>query len=404
MKKHSLKVSLSETRSRGSVKRTVKFDDKEIWWDISGDDSILPPRLTVHDIAATGLVFFAMHHGKHLHIDGPVSASLLENLEDLVVSWVNWRPDLYQRISISAAEEVRTPYDPSSFVISGQAVAAFSGGLDASFTAWRHVSGKVGRRNKKLIAGVLIHGFDIPLDAHQAFETTYKTAAESLRSLGVPLAVIKTNWRAQTSMNWNLEFGAGVSTCLRHWQGMAGTALLGSDDDYRLITLPWGGNPIVYAMLSSSDFKVVCDGAEFSRTEKAEGITDWPTGLRNLRVCWQGPLTGKNCGICEKCLRTKMNFLAVGAPLPESLSCPPTVWQILRIRTRRVSQLPPLKEIIEMGSERKIAGIWLAALKVSLLKNKLSMRFSSLVHLNELKSRFRKLYKKRNRNVQIDKS
>ena len=135
MKKHSLKAPLSETRSRGSVKRTAKFDDKEVWWDISGDESILPPRLTVHDTAATGLVFFAMHHGKHLHIDGLVSASLLENLEDLVASWVNWRPDLYRRINISAAEEVRTPYEPSSSVISGQAVAAFSGGLDASFTA-----------------------------------------------------------------------------------------------------------------------------------------------------------------------------------------------------------------------------------------------------------------------------
>lgn len=358
----------------------------------------------MHDIAATGLVFFAMHHGKHLHVEGPVSASLLDNLEDLVVSWVNWRPDLYQRINISAAEEVRTPDGPSSSVISNQAVAAFSGGLDASFTAWRHVSGKVGRRNKKLIAGVLIHGFDIPLDAHQAFETAYKTAAESLGSLGVPLAVIKTNWRTQTSVNWNLEFGAGISTCLRHWQGMAGTALSGSDDDYRNLTLPWGGNPITYPMLSSSDFRVVYDGVEFSRTEKAEGITDWPTGMRNLRVCWQGPLTGKNCGICEKCLRTKMNFLAVGAPLPESLSDLPTVWQILRIRTRRVSQLPSLKEIIEIGSKRKITGMWLTALKVSILKNKLLMCFSSLVHLNELKSRFRELYKKRNRNVRMSNS
>jgi len=153
VKKHSLKVSLSETRSRGSVKRTAKFDDKEIWWDISGDESILPPRLTVRDIAATGLVFFAMHHGKHLHVEGPVSASLLENLEDLVVSWVNRRPDLYQRINISAAKEVRTLDEPSSPVIGNQAVAAFSGGLDASFTAWRHVSGKVGRRNKKIDCG-----------------------------------------------------------------------------------------------------------------------------------------------------------------------------------------------------------------------------------------------------------
>ena len=393
MEKHKLKVSLSETRSSNRVRRTAKFGDDEIWWDISGDDSILPPRLAVHDIAATGLVFFAMHHGKHLHINGPVSASLLENLEDMVASWVNWRPDLYQRVNISAAEEVRGGNESLSSLISGQAIVAFSGGLDASFTAWRHVSGNVGRRNKKLISGVLIHGFDIPIDAHQAFETTYNAAAESLESLGVPIAVVKTNWRTQVCIDWHSEFGTGVSTCLRNWQGMADTALIGSDDEYRNLALPWGGNPITYAMLSSSDFKVVYDGGEFSRTKKAEGIIGWPTGLRNLRVCWQGPLTGKNCGTCEKCLRTKMSFLAIGAPLPESLPGVPTVSQILRIRTRRFSQLPVMREIIETGSERKVAGIWLAALKVSLLKNKLSLQLSSLLRLKVLKSRFKKIKK-----------
>lgn len=388
-----LKVSLSETRSPTRVTRTLKFADKEIWWRISGENFIFPPRLALHDMAATGLIFFAMHHGEDLHIDGPVTASLLENLEDFIASWVNWRPDLYQRINISAAEEVWHQAESSSSAMGGRAIAAFSGGLDASFTIWRHVSKKAGRRNRNMIAGVLIHGFDIPIGAHQAFATAYETAAESLNSLKIPIAVVETNWRTEGCVNWELEFGAGVATCLRNWQGWADTALLASDEDYRRLFLPWGGNPITYGMLSSTDFKVVYDGGEFSRSEKAESIVDWPVGLRNLRVCWQGPLTGENCGICEKCLRTKLNFLVVGAPLPQSLSQMPTISQILRIRVKNIHR-SLLNEIVETASKRNVTNIWLTAVKVAILRNKLLNQFFSLIYLNELKSRFKKFRKR----------
>ena len=59
------------------------------------------------------------------------------------------------------------------------------------------------------------------------------------------------------------------------------------------------------------------DGAVCNRTEKvawlsqhAEECTD------NLRVCWQGPELDRNCGFCEKCIRTKLNFWASGNAIP----------------------------------------------------------------------------------------
>jgi hypothetical protein len=368
-----LVVRLSETRSEGHVKRTATFGNRQVWWEMTGPDASLPGPLRVHDMAVTAFVFKAMHEGCDLHVDGPVTFSLLKNMEDLIACWHAWRPDLYRRINVSAAQEVADSM--LSVSVPSRAVSAFSGGLDASFTVWRHVTHAAGRRSYDLMAGVLIQGFDIGLDANAAFATTVSTAADSLRSINVPMVTMRTNWRDVACVNWEMEFGNGVATCLRNWQGSACAGLVGSDEDYARLVLPWGGNPITYTMLGSRDFQIVYDGGEYTRTEKAEQILGWPAGLRNLRVCWQGPLTGRNCGHCEKCLRTKLNFMAIGAPLPESLAGRPSDADIQNLRAGNHAQLVLLDEIVEIAEKRGIRETWVRALKIAIVKNRLRIAF-----------------------------
>lgn len=366
-------VTLSEERSQGLVRRIAKSLDKEVWWDIKGPDEALPPPLKVHDMAASCFIFHAMSKGEDLYIAGPVSRSLLENLEDLVVSWVNYCPHLYKKIRIYSAVEVcmKTSTAPQA---KNRAIAAFSGGLDASFTAWRHHNQRVGRRSRKLLAGALIQGFDIPLDATKAFENTIASTSNTLQSIGVPLVTVQTNWKNEVCTNWEMEFGNGVATCLMNWLGAVDTALIGSDMDFRRLVFPWGGSPMTYGMLSSDGFKVIYDGGEYARTEKVEGISDWDIGLRNLRVCWAGPLTGKNCGVCEKCIRTKLNFLAVGAKLPPSLLGMPSLFSVSRLRTSNEQQISLLNDIVDTAVQRNIEGPWVKALKFAIFKNKLVQR------------------------------
>ena len=125
--KEVIRVKLTETRLEGRVLRKASFGQKEVWWDIEGPDTSLPLQLKRHDMAATALVFYAMNHGVDLFIDGPVSRSLLEGLEDLVASWVAWCPRFYKRIDVAAAEEIRDE-EPAPAARAGRAVTAFSGG------------------------------------------------------------------------------------------------------------------------------------------------------------------------------------------------------------------------------------------------------------------------------------
>lgn len=387
-----LTATLSESRGIDFVRRSVLIDKREIWWEITGAEELFPPQLTVHDMAVTATVFLAMRQGKDLFVNGPVSESMLENIEDLIAMWVIMRPDLYKNVKVTASEEV-----PDSELVAPPkklAIAAFSGGLDASFTAWRHAKGLAGHRNREVLAGVLIHGFDIPLDEKTAFDITYAMAEESLKSINVPIVVVKSNWMTDCCTNWGMECGIGISTCLRNWQGAVDTALVASDGYYLQMgkVTPWVGNPINYSMMSNSNFKIVCDGNEFSRSEKVRVIKDWEVGLRNLRVCWAGPVTGHNCGVCEKCVRTKLNFLAFGMPIPASLPGKVKIWEILRIHAGNIGQLNLLEEVLIRATEQGIKAPWVRALAVSVAINRLLMSSTMFLFLVNYWLKFRQKF------------
>ena len=58
--------------------------------------------------------------------------------------------------------------------------------------------------------------------------------------------------------------------------------------------------------------QVVTDGSGFGRTDKVEMLAPYPAVLAAIKVCWEGDDPGKNCGVCEKCVMTRLNFLAAG--------------------------------------------------------------------------------------------
>jgi hypothetical protein len=209
----------------------------------------------------------------------------------------------------------------------------------------------------------LVHGLDIPLSNLDAFEAARISAQDTLESVGIPLAAVSTNWRSGPCIDWEMECGAALSSCLRNWLGTVGTGLLGSGEDHLRLVLPWGTNPITYAMLSSPDFVVAHDGGEFTRSAKVAFLADWERGLQNLRVCWEGPITGKNCGRCEKCLRTKLNFMASGMRLPPSLQGIPDGKQISSLKVRNSGQMTFLAEILDTAVKNGINAPWVKALR-----------------------------------------
>lgn len=61
-------------------------------------------------------------------------------------------------------------------------------------------------------------------------------------------------------------------------------------------------------------------GSSVGRTARCNIIKDYSAVLENLRVCWQGEEKGQNCGKCEKCIRTRLNFMTLAV---KHLPCMP---------------------------------------------------------------------------------
>jgi hypothetical protein len=360
-------ASVREERGIGSVARSIAYRDTEITYEITGP--VLPPPVDLLDFVALALVFPAMRSGEPLHIDGPVSAAMIRNLEEFQEAWAAWRPRSYAPVPITA-REIR-PASGDAGERTG--IFAFSGGVDGTFALLRHPKQQAGLRTISPVAAMLIHGFDIPLAQTEAFRIARNAAAGMMEKLDLPLCVLRTNWKKVACGNWDTEFGAGMASCLHQFTGAATHGVLGADEDYAHLSLPWGSNPITNTFLSGGGFAIHTEGGGLTRTERLGFICKTPEVARRLRVCWEGPVTGGNCGVCEKCIRTKMNFLANGEPIL-CFDRAPTVGEILALRARNPVQVAYLEDIRQAAEANGISAPWVKALKATLRKNRAANR------------------------------
>lgn len=268
------------------------------------------------------ILLLGMRLNANINVYGSASKSLLANLTELQLIWKKWCPETYSvvEITVDNIKENDTRLDG--------AVVAFSGGADAQFTAYRHATGKAGYCTQQLRAGVLIHGFDIDFTDIEGFSGAAKKATDTLDDLGLPLLVVKTNlsrtWGKNSktkSVNWEHHCGMAVAAVLNGLSSYAGTGLIGSGSPYDELDI-WGSHPMTDPLFSSGSFKIIHDGAGFSRSEKIKVLSEWMVGTKNLRVCWEGDLKDRNCGSCEKCVRTRINFLLAGSNEPACFDSP----------------------------------------------------------------------------------
>jgi len=62
-------------------------------------------------------------------------------------------------------------------------------------------------------------------------------------------------------------------------------------------------DPMVLSYLSTNHLRFVSSGVQFNRTEKTEIVSRFEPSYRYLNVC---TITGDNCSVCDKCLRTML--------------------------------------------------------------------------------------------------
>ena len=356
-------------REAGSIQLSASIEipgreRQKLWYRIPETER---EHLSVtSDHFVVGTVFLLMQSRFDVRVHGHVSPSLLRNLEEFQAAWVAIVPSLAS-VSISADHE----QEPKATVGGDRAIMAFSGGVDSCFTAFRHARVVGTRFPRKVAAGVMVHGFDIPLADSDGFVSAAARSARILSSLGLRLITVATNYR-EIVLDWDHSHGAAIASCLRLFGGGFSEGLIGQTFTYEeLRRVTEGVNALTDPLLSSDSFRVVPDGSAFKRSDKILAMSEWKEFLCDLRVCWEGPRKDENCCACEKCMRNILTFRVLGLGLPPCFENDIDDQQIKTLRMGdQIRTDMRYGGIVRLAATRGVTGLWLRTLEKRLVADR----------------------------------
>lgn len=336
--------------------RRLRHD--RIFFDIPEGVAARPTLLDCHVAPA---LMLAMAEGRDLFVQGPLSRRMIQNAYEFVEAWTSWRPALFSCVGIEA-ESIVDHVDTRPL----RAIQAFSGGLDALYTTWYHRIGGPGPARKRLQAGLLVQGFDIsPRDDH-AMQIIYDQGRAILDTVDVRLFRMKTNLKNAIRIDWEMFHGAAIACALMQFSDEFNQGLIGSSGPYDALEIPWGSNPITDPLTGGAAMTIHHDGCGRSRNDKIDAIAGWPVAADNLRVCWRNPDPSKNCGTCEKCIRTALGFMANGHSIPKSLKAEISVADILGCPTNNKVQMDRFRQLRDLALRKGVTGAWVEAIGAKL--------------------------------------
>jgi len=312
-----LHLEMTERDMLGGIRREVVLKNDEgrvkceCIYEVSG--TVVSPE--VMDGYVLGMIFVAMNIGEPLRVHGDITNSFAYNMDDFQRAWERWLGKDYRRVDI-----IPDGYRSLEPVKSG-AIQAFSGGVDANFTLVNnHI--RRGKGGLDIDAAMLVHGFDVDFEDRETFARLRDLYEKQLDQYGVKLETVRTDSKIACTQSWDYSTAAQLAACLHNFSGAYGRGVIGSSEPYEALVIPWGSSPITDHLLSGDRMRIIHDGAGFSRTEKVAFLNEHSKDLKYLRVCWAGAQQDRNCGKCEKCLRTRMNFAGVGNRSPECFDTP----------------------------------------------------------------------------------
>jgi hypothetical protein len=296
-----------------TVSATIEFHGRpaELWYRFRG---AVPEASASAFVPAVLLP--AMLQRRPLVFESPVSPRLLEALPTIQDIYATWVPAL-QRVPVRAASgdaHASTSGEPGP-----DSASFFTGGLDSLYTYLTH--------RDRIGSLVFVPDFSAAMSADRR-ENATKWLREAAAEFGVRLIEVETNherlledWleiglRGQPSptlMKFELAHGAALAAVAHLLPRSIGRVFVAASFTYNHLA-PLGSHPLLDPLWSTEARSIVHDGCAATRVDKARVVATSEIALRTLQVCASGG-TGefRNCGRCDKCLRTMVNLRVVGA-------------------------------------------------------------------------------------------
>ncbi len=257
------------------------------------------PCLDYTNVALATVLLPAMKLNSSIEPEGAISGKLLEGISKIQEIFHTWDKS-FNLIKVTpshvASAEERSSRGVACF---------FSGGVDSFYTLLKNID--------EITHIILIHGFDFQPD-FQGKEEVVHNITKTASKLGKNLIQVETNLHdfADKYVLWDFYHGSALASVSLLLSGLFEKIFIPSSHSYRWLG-PWGSHPLVDPLWSTDELKLIHDGCEATRVKKVIAIAKNDVAMSYLRVCWENRDNAYNCGKCEKCLRTMINLLTVGA-------------------------------------------------------------------------------------------
>lgn len=277
------------------------------------------------DALLLSVLYFAMHRGEDLHLDGAMSGQLLKVLNDDLIPLLRlYRPALHP-IRVTARAIRHFP--------GGDATGTgFSGGVDSFFTVLENTASNIAPEEKVSILccfNVGTHGLANSEEEKAATEAKFRqrvrTFEPAARQLGLPLIPVNSSVPSFLPDNILAAITLANAAAIYFLSGKIRHYLLASAGyNYRelfhfyrrqqqhplhdLDTLA----PLTLGLLSQPELQISSSGTELSRIEKCARIADHPVVGAHLNVCNSTAVIDRNCSNCLKCRRTMTDLEILG--------------------------------------------------------------------------------------------
>jgi hypothetical protein len=256
----------------------------------------------------------AVHGEARVRIEGQPCPMLAEGLRTAHAWWTGWGG------MPSPAPLIETPARRRSKTSTGarHAVGCLSGGVDGLHMLMRNRCLYQPDDPAYIREALLIHGFDIGKRARDPENERFRMVLRRLEPLaaevGLRLIPCRTNLRHLPSKPnfWASRHNGAALAAVGHAATLGPAFLFIGGTHHVTNPFPMGTHFAVDGHFSSQRVTVIHDGSRYFRIDKVRDVARWPAALAALRVCHEAQGAEANCGRCEKCLRTRLELLAVG--------------------------------------------------------------------------------------------
>lgn len=292
-------------------------DVNQIWFSVDDEYS---EWLTddVYDAFLVTLLYPAMYYGEDIEICGNVSKKIFHNIQYYVQGLVLAYAPSFHKITVNADGFKDAKKSEHLRIGTG-----FSGGVD-SFSTLADNYFNTDDVDYKIDTLFFFHvgqygNVNKPSTwerARNRFGLTKNFAEE----IGLDSIMMNTNMFDFYIPNW--EYDAGVLCRISSvlvFQKVLKIYYISNAVTYRELSymdfishhvdMAEMSDPIIMPLLSPSGLEILCDGAQYSRTDKTENIANLPLAQKHLNVCVNSSdehVEATNCSSCPKCLRTMM--------------------------------------------------------------------------------------------------